>query len=340
MSAPSVPGSDFADMALLIRGFQLSRMIQVAVALDLAGHLMGGPLSAVDLALKAGADPGMLLRLCRALAAFGIFEVDAEDLICQSVRSDCLRREATPTLYHAARYWGTPHVWGGWANLEHAVSTGESAIEPVTHMPHFEYLKQHPEEAELLNLFMQHSPDDRQAAVVSAYDFSSCGLVVDVGGGNGALLAAILKSNANVRGLLFDQEAVVAGAAQNLAAFAGRVEVQAGSFFETIPSGGDIYILSLVLHNWDDKRCLSILANIRAAMRVGRRLLVIQQVLGQEKRPPNLIGYLTDMHMMVILHGRERSLKEFASLFHASGFGEPQIHYTRSPFCVVEALSV
>lgn len=136
MSAPSVPGTDFADMALLVRGFQLSRMIQGPVALDLAGHLTGGPLSAVDLALKADADPGMLLRLCRALAAFGIFEVDAEDLICQSVRSDCLRREATPTLYCAARYWGTPHVWGGWA--EHEVALVHSPPQPMSNPVHRE----------------------------------------------------------------------------------------------------------------------------------------------------------------------------------------------------------
>ena len=134
MSAPSVPGTDFADMALPIRGFQLSRMIQGAAALDLAGHLTGGPLLAVDLALKA--DAGMLLRLCRAPAAFGIFEVDAEDLIYQSVRSDCLRREATPTLYHAARYWGAPHVWGGWA--KHEVALVRSPPQPMSNPVHRE----------------------------------------------------------------------------------------------------------------------------------------------------------------------------------------------------------
>ena len=340
MSSPASDAPAFADMALLTRGFQLSRMIQVAVALDLADHLEGGPQPMTALALKADADPAMLLRLCRALAAFGIFAVDAEGVVAQTARSDCLRRQATPTLYHAARYWATPHVWGGWEHLEDAVRTGGSAFESAYGTPKFEYLKLHPDEAELFDQFMQHGPDDRQAAVVAAYDFADAGLVVDVGGGNGALLGAILRANLEVRGVLFDQEAVVAGAARTLADVADRVQVEVGSFFEAVPSGGDVYTLSLILHDWDDERCLGILANIRTAMEAGKRLLVVERVLDQPDRPASPATYLSDINMMVNLHGRERTLPEFTSLLERSGFEKPLLHATESPFCILETISV
>ncbi|TSA81707.1 methyltransferase [Deinococcus detaillensis] len=339
MSTPTSPSAAFAEMDQLIRGFQLSRMIQVAVALGLPDQLTDGPEFAAPLALKVGADPQMLLRLCRALAAFGIFEIDADDRIGQSVRSDTLRKNAVPTLYHAARYWAAPHVTGGWANLEHAVRTGDCAFEAVYHMPVFDYLKLHPDEAELFNVLMQNGTGDRPAAVAAACDLTGASLVVDVGGGTGALLAALLERNPGMRGLLFDQEAVVAGAGRVLGELAKRVEVQAGSFFESVPPGGDVYLLSQILHDWDDEHCLSILANIRAAMGPQKRLLVIDQVMG-ESGPPSPMTYLTDITMMVNLHGWERTRGEFIALFNNSGFGEPQLHQTNSSFWVLETRSI
>ena len=338
MSTPTPPGPAFAEMALLLRGFQLSRMIQVAVTLGLADELTDGPQFAEPLALKVAADPQMLLRLCRALAAFGVFEIDAEGRIGQSIRSDTLRKTAVPTLYHAARYWDAPHLTSGWANLEHAVRTGGSAFEGVYHMPKFEYLQNHPGEAELFDLFMQHGPDDRQAAVAAAYDFTGARLVVDVGGGNGALLAAILGQYPGVRGLLFDQETVVARAALAFAALMERVEIQAGSFFEGVPPGGEVYLLSLILHDWDDEQCLKILTNIRTAMGPQKRLLVIERILG-EPGPASPMTYLSDINMMVNLHGRERTREGFTALFRNSGFGEPRLWPTASPFWVLETWS-
>ena len=339
MSTPTPLNPAFTEMALLIRSFQLSRMIQVAVALELADHLTDGPEFAASLALKVGADPQTLLRLCRALAAFGIFDIDAEGRIGQSVRSDTLRKNAVPTLYHATRYWNAPHLTGGWANLEHAVRTGGSAFEGVYHMPKFDYLKLHPDEAQLFDLFMQHGPDNRQEAVAAAYDFTDASLVVDIGGGNGALLAAVLGRYPGVRGLLFDQEAVVAGAAGVLGKVVERVTVQAGSFFEAVPPGGDVYLLSMILHDWDDEHCLAVLAKTRTAMGPQKRLLVIERVLG-EPGQPNPVDYLADINMMVNLHGRERTRAEFASLFDRSGFGAPRLSKTNSPFWILEAWSI
>ncbi len=333
-------GNAFADMAFLGRAYQVSKMIQVAVALELADRVDEGSKSISDLALEAGAEPSMLGRLCRALAAFGIFTVDSDGKLGNTARSECLRKAVKPTLYHAAMYWTSPHLWASWANLEHAVRTGESAFDAVFGMPKFEYLKTHPEEAQLFDLFMQNSPEDRHAAVVAAYDFSKAGLVVDIGGGNGALLFAILKANPQARGLLFDQENVVEAANQALKDFAGRLQVQAGSFFESIPAGGDVYTMSQILHDWDDEHCLKLLANTRAAMGLNKRLLVIERLLDPEAGQTNPMIYLADINMMVNLHGRERSLSEFTQLFTACRFGAPQITHTTSPFCILETTSI
>ncbi len=335
MSTPMSPELAFTDMTLLIRGFQLSRMIQVAVALDLAEHLKDGPAFVPVLAQTVGADPQMLLRLCRALAAFGIFEIDAEERLRQSARSESLRKTAVPTLYHAVRYWDAPHQVRGWANLEHAVRTGGSAFEGVYQMPKFDYLNLHPDEAELFNLFMQHGPHDRQSAVAAAYDFTAARLVVDVGGGNGAQLAAILGRYSGVRGVLFDQAKVVAEARKTLSEWSDRVELQAGSFFERVPSGGDVYILSLILHDWNDEHCRLILTRTLEAMGPHARLLVIEQVLG-EPSSVNPGVYLSDINMMVNLHGRERTRQEFTDLFLESGFRAPHLSRTDSPFWILE----
>jgi hypothetical protein len=251
MSRQMTGNEGFADVALMVRAFQISKMLQVAAVLDLADRVSDDPQPVARLASDCGANPSMLLRLCRALAVFGIFKVSKDGLISQTSRSAWLRKDAKPTLYYAARYWTTRGNWQAWANLEYAVRTGDSPFRETFGIANFEYLAAHPYEASLFDLFMQYSPDDRHAAVVEAYDFSNAGLVVDVGGGNGALLAAILTAYPDVRGLLFDQEAVVATASEMLRdlGLPERCRIEAGSFFESAPKGGDIYTLSQILHD-------------------------------------------------------------------------------------------
>ena len=330
----------YGEMALMVRSFQLSKMLQVAAALQLADRVAEGPRPVTGLASECEADAGMLLRLCRALAAFGVFSVDDEEQVSQTACSAWLRQSAQPTLHHAAMFWTSPYQWKAWAELEHTVRTGECAAEVVFGMPGFEYLRVNPEDAKLFDLMMQHSPDDRHAAVVAAYDFSAS-LVVDVGGGNGALLAAILGEHSDARGVLFDQEAVVAGAGGVLGAtLADRCQIEVGDFFESVTSGGDIYTLSQILHDWDDERCATILSNCRAAMGPNKRLLVIDRLLEQEPGRTNPMNFLGDVTMMVHLHGRERTPAEFTDLLTSAGFGQPRIVRTTSPFSILEAASV
>jgi hypothetical protein len=335
-----MPGStrpaSFTDTAMLVRAFQVARMLHVAATLGIADRVDGRPVPAAELAAACGADAAMLLRLCRALAAFGVFAVDEAGNVRQTERSSWLREAAEPTLHHAARYWGEASTWATWGNLEHTIRTGEPAFKAIFGMPPFEYLRSHPEKAALFDSFMQHSPDDRHNAVAEAYPFA--GLVVDVGGGNGALLAAVLAAHPQARGLLYDREAVVSRAGATLASHPGRCRVEAGDFFEAVPAGGDLYTLSQILHDWSDARCLDILANCGRAIRPGGRLLVIERLLQDPSGHTDPMNYLADMHMMVLFPGaRERTTTEFERMLGAGGFELLRVVPTRSPFHVLEA---
>lgn len=332
----SNPPDLYGDVAFLICAYQLSQMLSVAAALDLADRINDQPRRADELAAECGAHPEMLLRMIQALAAFGIFSVDASAAVQHTARSRLLRRDAVPTLHHGARYRGMPSNWEAWAQLEHTIRSGKPAFEAVFGVANFEYLNQHPEEAELFNRFMQHSPDDRHNAVVEAYDFSAARTIVDVGGGNGGFLAVVLARNPDMRGALLDEESALAEAPQVLGPLTARCAIEPGNFFVRIPGGGDVYVLSQILHDWSDERCGQILANCRAAMRRDSRLLVIERVLMDGGDP---INYLSDMEMMVLFPGaKERSLGEYSQLFVAAGLTPGRLIPTRSPFSIIETM--
>jgi hypothetical protein len=184
---------------------------------------------------------------------------------------------------------------------------------------------------------MQYGPDDRHGAIAEAYDFSAAKLLVDVGGGNGGLVKATLTKNRNLRAVLFDQKNVVAHASATLGDCAERCVIEAGDFFERVPSGGDLYVLCQILHDWNDTSCLKILRNCRAAMGKEARLLVIERVLELRVGKTDPTSFLSDMDMMMLFPGaKERTFQEFADLFRQSEFATPRLISTRSAFSIVE----
>ena len=323
-----------AEMRVLVRAFQISKMLNVAASLGLADRIGDRPRHVHILAQECNAHTEMLLRLARALAAFGIFSVDDSGNIAHTERSRLLRQDSRPTLHHAALYWTMPSNWSAWAALEDTVRTGKPAFETVFGVPNFAYLEAHPDEARLFDAFMQHSPDDRHAAVADAYDFSGAKVMVDAGGGNGGLVKATLTKHPQLRAVLFDQKEVVANAPVALGDCADRCTIQPGDFFETVPRGGDVYVLCQILHDWNDENCLKILRNCRAAMAEGARLLVIERVLTENTDPTS---FLSDMDSMILFPGaKERTLPEYAALFRQSGFAPPRLIPTRSVFSILE----
>lgn len=331
---PNTRDDALADMRVLIRAFQISKMLGVAAALGLADRIGDSPKPLTVLARDCGAHPEMLLRLCRALAAFGIFTIDDSGNIAHTERSRLLRSDSHPTLHHAARYWTMPSNWAAWAALDDTVRTGRPAFETVFGVPNFTYLEAHPEEGRLFDDFMRHSPDDRHAAVIDAYDFSAVKLMVDVGGGNGGFVKATLTRNPGLQAVLFDQKEVVATAAATLTE---RCRIEPGNFFETVPAGGDLYVLSQILHDWDDANCRKILINCRTAMGASARLLVIERVLDLTPGKTDPTSFLSDMDMMVLFPGaKERTLAEYAELLQQTGFSAPRLIPTRSVFSILE----
>src|SRR5438067_1440413 len=274
-----------SDMQLLVRAFQLSKLIGVAAELRVADRIATGAKPVAHLARESGANPAMLHRLLRALAASGIFQMNDGATVSHSTQSLLLCSGSTPTLHYAALYRTMSSNWTMWGSLGQTVRTGEPAFEAIFGVPNFEYLRDHPDEAELFNSFMQFSPDDRHAAVAEAYDFSAIATVADIGGGNGGLLAALLHKYANLRGVLVDQQGAVSGADQVLGPLAARCMIDAADFFVRVPAGQDVYVLSQILHDWNDEACLTILGTCRAAMRADSRLLVIERVLGPDADP-------------------------------------------------------
>jgi len=322
----------------MTNGFEVSQAIHVAATLGIADLLKDGPRSVGDLAEKAGADVSALRRLLRALASVGVF-TEADGSFGQTPLSEYLRSDAPGSLRAWAIHIGQPYFWTTWDQLLHSVKSGGPAFPKIHGISAWEYRATHPEANAIFNAAMTGLSAGVVETVVPSYDFSGMSVVVDVGGGEGALLAAILAANPNLRGILFDEPHVVAGARDLLrrAGVAARCEVVGGSFFETVPGGADAYILKSIVHDWDDASATAILRTCRAAAQGSCKLLLVEHVLqaGNEPDPSKF----QDLTMPVMLGGRERTADEFRQLCADAGFHLTSMITTRSSFCIVEAVA-
>jgi hypothetical protein len=238
-----------------------------------------------------------------------------------------------------ATYFGQDPHWRVWGQLLHSVQTGERAFDHIYGQGMFEYLAQDPEAAALFNDTMIALTTEVAPAVADAYDFSRFGTIVDVGGGQGHMLVPILRSNPALRAVLFDLPHVVESARKLLteAGFGDRCELVSGNFFESVPSGGDAYLLKHVIHDWDDERSLTILATCRRAMATSSRLLLVERDLPTDNREA-LPAALSDLSMMLQLGGGERTVEEYRSLLTAAGFALTRVIPTPHGESVIEAV--
>jgi hypothetical protein len=322
---------------LLVRGFQVSRMLRLIADLGVADRIASDGHVAVDaLAVECGVQSLPLTRVLRALAAFGVFSVAADGSIAHTPRSRLLRTDTPNSMHHSARFWTAHGSWTAWGLLDVAMTGGVPHL-AAWNMSRFDYLRAHADEARGFDAMMANFPDNRHAAVAAAYDFSSARLIADIGGGNGAMLRHILSRFAMPRGLLFDRDDVVR-AIQAGDLMGGRIEVAGGSFFEGIPHGADIYMAVRVLHDWPDEDCLRILRACRTAMGPDALLLICEQILEPDPSRGRPTGYLVDTQMMAMFGGaRERTEDEFGRLLTESGFALRRVIPTQSPVWIVEA---
>jgi hypothetical protein len=346
MDTPSSHTANDVSPAVALRqlstGFWISKAVAVAAELGIADHLTNGPKTVEELAQAVAAHPGALYRLLRGIASVGVFAEEAPGRFTLTPLAALLLTNTPQSWRAAAIMNGEPWAWQPWGDLLYSIKTGRPAFDHIFGMEFDAYLAEHPSAADTFQAFMNVATAEEAMAVAPVYDFSGLTTVVDVGGGRGALLGAILRANPRLRGVLFEAPHVIATANPVLEAqgVAERYELVAGDFFETLPTGGDAYILKWILVSWDDERAVTILQNCHRAMRGNGKLLVVERIIPAGNEP--FYGKLADLNLLVLYRGRHRTEAEYRALFARAGFELSGIIPTRSPteFSIIEAIPV
>ncbi|MBW4574138.1 MAG: methyltransferase [Aphanothece sp. CMT-3BRIN-NPC111] len=325
-------------MVQMVTGSWLSQCIYAAAKLGIADLLKNEPKSCDELANSTGTDSRSLYRLMRALASVGVFVENEQGLFALTPLATYLQSDVPGSIRAMAIMFGEEH-YRAWGDILHSIQTGGCAFEHVYGMNVFDYYAQNPEPARIFDEAMTSFSAIEKTAVAADYDFSRIHKLVDVAGGHGSLIASILKSNPNMKGILFDQASVIAGAKPLLEAegVSERCELVSGDFFESVPAGGDAYILKHIVHDWDDERAIAILKNCHQAMVENGKLLVVEQVIPPGNEP--FVGKFLDLNMLMVAPGGcERTEAEYQTLFERAGFKLTKIVPTHSDVSVIEAI--
>ncbi len=345
-TAANEPGEPTADeraaaaaLLQMIWGIHISRALYAAAELGIADHLASGPMTARELAAATGTHEPSLYRLLRALAALGVFTEREPRSFGLTALGDRLRTGVPASM----RSWAMlVEACGGvrtFGPILHTVRTGEPGLDTAYGMSWVDFLASHPEQAMSFDAAMSERTAAFAPSVAASYDFSQIRSVADVGGGQGVLLAEILRGHRQLRGVLFETPLVARAAPAVLTAAEvdDRCEIVAGDFFAAVPGSADCYLLANVLHDWDDRRAVRILENCRQAMAPGGRVLIIERLIPDDpvRSIPTL---LSDINMLVVTGGQERTNAEYARLLAAAGLQPGRIQPVTAPYGVIEGL--
>jgi O-methyltransferase domain/Dimerisation domain len=328
-----------APLALLelIQGSVVTQSIYVAAKLGIADALGDESLTAPEIARRVDANPEGIYRLLRLLSSYSIFTEQTDGRFTSTPMAGALRSDSPSSLRGMALLMGDPTHWEDWSGLASTVQTGEASMPKLRGMGAFEYLAANPEFAAVFFQGMGNLSDLETDPVAEAYDFSRFGTIVDVGGGLGALLAAILKRASDSRGVLFTDVPAISGAAAILkeAGVADRCTIEGGSIFEPVPEGGDAYLLKHIVHDWPEAKAVEILKNIRHSISDDGTLFLMEFVLpeGNVKH----VGKLVDLWLMLLVNGKERTPAQYAELLSSAGFRLSQVVPTASSVSIIEA---
>jgi hypothetical protein len=321
----------------LLNGAHVAGAVSCLAQLGIPDLVEAGPRSAGELASQTQTNPQALYRLMRATASVGVLAEGPEGTFSETPMSAVLRSNASPSLRALAIMGGREWHGRGWSRLEYCVRTGKQALDQIYGAPIFEYLPQHPEEAQIFNDTMTAISMIDSPAVAAAYSFDGIRSIVDVGGGHGLLLATILARNPHLRGTLYEVPPVVEGCRNGpLTPVMDRCTLASGDMFSSVPAGADAYIMKHIIHDWPDDVCIKILGACRKGVNPGGKLLVVDNVIqsGNDFSP----GKFLDLQMLIFPGGCERTEKQFRDLFAAAGWRLNRIIPTAAPDSIVEGI--
>jgi hypothetical protein len=307
----------------LITGFIPARLVFLAAELGIADLIASGTTTAQGLAQATGMHAPSLKRMLRALCAFGVFEQTAAGEFALSPTGNQLRSDVPGSLRSFARFFPDQRAWKCFEEIDHIIRTGETGMHHAFGMNSFEWLANHPREAAIFNAAMAEVTNLVARATTAAYDFAPCRNILDVGGGNGTFLAAILRSAPSAAGILFDLPGGLGQSDTILtnAGVADRCTVVAGDFFRSVPSGADLIVLKSVIHDWDDERATEILARCRQAASTDARVVLVERIMPEcmTASAVHQRDAALDMRMLTMTGGIERTEKEYRQLLGRAG---------------------
>jgi hypothetical protein len=321
------------DLRAMVTGYRLSAALNVAADLAISDLLCDGPRTVDDLAAATGTHPDTLHRLLHALATVGVYEERPDGSFAGTELGEGLRSDVPDSVRPLARTLSSPALWAAWGHLGHSVRTGENAFRARHGVDAWTRRQELPEENAIFNETMTVQTSVIAPAVAEACDFSGLSSVVDVGGGQGILLEAVLARHPHLSGTVFDQAHVLPTEPAS-SALEPRWSVVGGSFFDAVPES-DAYLLKSILHDWPDHECVLILETCRRSLRPGGVVLVVETLLGRPGFEAE--AAFSDINMLVMPGGRERTEQQYAALFEAAGLRLAGVVDTPSRMSVVEA---
>ncbi|KUL38709.1 methyltransferase [Streptomyces sp. NRRL F-4489] len=329
-------------MVTLAYGAMATHTVAAALRLGVFDRIGDGRATADELADRCAARPGELARLLRALTGLGLLTEPEPGRFALTPAGAQARSDAPGSLHAVLQLFSDPMMLRAWERLDDSVRTGEPAFDTVHGTDFFGYLAERPALSERFNAAMSQGSAHTAELLPAAYPFDRFRTVADIGGGDGTLLAGILRAHPGLRGILFDRPEGLAQAGPRLArdGLADRCALVTGDFFATAPEGADAYLLKSVIHDWNDERCARILGHIRRVVPDDGRLLILEPVLPERTGPgDDAISYLSDLNMLVNVGGRERTRDDFARLCEAAGFAVRSVTALPRPnrFSVIEA---